>query len=99
MSAMRKLRDGENPQVGDVFEMFDGAFSTAIVTYVHADGSVDAERPMMQITGIVPHPVISVERLLRISAQNIRQYTFHTYRDDVENRWYDELARQAQEVA
>lgn len=89
MSAPRKLRDGENPQVGDVFEMFDGAFSTAIVTYVHADGSVNAERPMMKITGVVPNPVISVERISRISSENIRQYTFHTYRDEIDNRWYD----------
>lgn len=98
MSAARKLREGESPKVGDVFEMFDGSFSTAIVTYVHADGSVDAERPMMKITGIVPDPAISVERLSRISAENIRQYTFHTYRDEIENRWYDELTRQAQKA-
>lgn len=89
MSAPRKLKPEETPKVGDVFEMFDGAFSTAIVTYVHADGSVSAERPMMKITGIVPNPVISVERLLRISAESIRGYTFYTYRDEIENRWYD----------
>jgi hypothetical protein len=92
----RKLKAEESPKVGDVFVIFDGPFGTAIVTHVHKDGSVDAERPMMKITGAVPDPVISVERLHHISAANIRKYEFYSYRDGIDNRWYDELIRQLQ---
>jgi hypothetical protein len=96
MSDPRKLKAEETPKPGDVFLMFDGPFGTAIVTKVYPDGSVDAERPMMQITGIVPGSVIAVERISSISREKIRQYTFYTFRDEIENRWYDELTRQAQ---
>jgi hypothetical protein len=87
---MRKLEAEESPKIGDVFMVFNGSFGTAIVTKVHSDGSVDAERPMMQITGAVPSPVIGVERIANISARSIRQFTFYTFRDAIENRWYDE---------
>lgn len=72
--------------IGDVVSLFDGAFSTAIVTKVHEDGSVDLERPMMKITGVCPSSCLSIERMGRVDPSNL---SFYKYRDGHDNRWYD----------
>lgn len=95
MAKPRRLKEGERPNVGDVMEMFTGPFSTAVVTAVHEDGSIDVERPMMLITGAAPSPAIRTERVNGISPDAQAAYTFWTYKDGIENVWYEEQGRKA----
>jgi hypothetical protein len=96
MAKLRRLKEGECPNVGDVLEMFTGPFSTAVVTYVHDDGHIDVERPMLLITGAAPSPAIRTERINSISPESYQgAYTFWTYRDGLENVWYEEQGRKA----
>lgn len=90
-----KKLDGDIPVVGDVLEMFEGPYGTAIVVKVHAIGNkegqcaledikVDVERVYMCLH--LGNPAIGVERLFNINPYNYKFY--HSPKGVPQNRSY-----------
>lgn len=103
---LERLRKDEAPEVGDVFQMFEGAYGTAIVTKVVHAGVFHIERVMMSCTGATGTPATSYERM-QLSYEDIRKFKF--YRRVIagetgsitipinDNRWYDKERYESKE--
>jgi len=72
---MRKYRAQESPEIGDVFQLCDGPYGSAIITEMHED-HVICER-IHASTGLLGQIQIGVERV-KVSDESMREKMIFT---------------------